>query len=444
MKIKDIEEIKKRLKISVVIAVILLLTMSIVVMGANQLHWGFEDGEDLPTGEDRGVSYFVDSTRPNDLGTGLTWATAKKTIQAAVNLVTSGAGDYIYVKYGTYAETVQITDKSNFHIFGEHGKGEDYAPKVTQFQISVGAVGNVTESIEIAGFELDGSTGILFNFAQGGIRFARAMYIHDNVFDQNTIGIDLETVYTEEVWYHRGGDFIISDNYFEKCTTGIKIRNGFSRYMRIYGNIFTGCTRGIDIQSGTPLEYGLIENNIFTETQDTAIIMASSGHLNLITRNVFGFDGTRDLQKPLNDTSVSGNSYVDNHWTNWRGETPFVGNGTHNATGGDSDLFNGNESIVIDDAQTPTEGKVTVRINWNNLSWAIPGDTITCRLRDANGGLLDIVIYNYGVIMGPEDPLPQLEATLRGGEVFDVTVQINTMGSSDRWIIYWDILDAST
>jgi hypothetical protein len=47
------------------------------------------------------ATYYVDASRPDDTGDGLTWATAKQTIQAAITA--SASGDTILVNYGTYA-----------------------------------------------------------------------------------------------------------------------------------------------------------------------------------------------------------------------------------------------------------------------------------------------------------------------------------------------------
>ncbi|MCL1856430.1 MAG: hypothetical protein FWF84_02145, partial [Kiritimatiellaeota bacterium] len=47
------------------------------------------------------ATYYVDASRPNDTGAGTSWATAKRTIQAAVDI--AGAGDGIVVTNGTYA-----------------------------------------------------------------------------------------------------------------------------------------------------------------------------------------------------------------------------------------------------------------------------------------------------------------------------------------------------
>jgi len=48
------------------------------------------------------TTYYVDASRPNDTGNGLTLATAKKTINAGINLMSGG--DTLLVKAGTYTE----------------------------------------------------------------------------------------------------------------------------------------------------------------------------------------------------------------------------------------------------------------------------------------------------------------------------------------------------
>jgi hypothetical protein len=47
------------------------------------------------------TTYYVNAARPDDSGNGLGWGTAKKTIQAAVNITTGG--DSIIVTNGVYA-----------------------------------------------------------------------------------------------------------------------------------------------------------------------------------------------------------------------------------------------------------------------------------------------------------------------------------------------------
>ena len=58
------------------------------------------------------TTYYVDNSRPDDTGEGTSWATAKKTIQAAINVASSG--DVILVKYNssgstTYSITASLT-----------------------------------------------------------------------------------------------------------------------------------------------------------------------------------------------------------------------------------------------------------------------------------------------------------------------------------------------
>ncbi|NOU36150.1 MAG: hypothetical protein HOO88_05230 [Kiritimatiellaceae bacterium] len=53
------------------------------------------------------AEYFVDATRPDDTGAATSWATAKKTIQAAVNLTVNG--DTVWVTNGTYVLSAEIS-----------------------------------------------------------------------------------------------------------------------------------------------------------------------------------------------------------------------------------------------------------------------------------------------------------------------------------------------
>ncbi len=62
------------------------------------------------------IVYYVDAARSDDTGNGLTWATAEKTIVAAIADVAAGAGPagdwghIIVVKPGTYTENLIIND----------------------------------------------------------------------------------------------------------------------------------------------------------------------------------------------------------------------------------------------------------------------------------------------------------------------------------------------
>lgn len=65
------------------------------------------------------ATYFVDSAKPDDSGSGLSWTAAKKTISAAISV--SAAGDTILVKYGIYLITSSLSLTSNRMITSDDG-----------------------------------------------------------------------------------------------------------------------------------------------------------------------------------------------------------------------------------------------------------------------------------------------------------------------------------
>lgn len=76
-----------------------------------------------------GTVYYVDAARPNDTGDGLSEGAAKKTIQAALDLLPSSApGATVRIKAGRYHEQLSITNKSGSSgspiAIGAYGDGE--------------------------------------------------------------------------------------------------------------------------------------------------------------------------------------------------------------------------------------------------------------------------------------------------------------------------------
>lgn len=65
------------------------------------------------------AEYYVDASRPNDTGAATSWATAKKTIQAAVNLTKNG--DTVWVTNGTYVLSAEIAVTNAITIRGVNG-----------------------------------------------------------------------------------------------------------------------------------------------------------------------------------------------------------------------------------------------------------------------------------------------------------------------------------
>jgi len=70
------------------------------------------------------ATYYVDNSRPDDSGSGLSWALAKKTISAAISV--SSAGDTILVKYGTYLITSSLSLTSNRMITSDDGSNNSW------------------------------------------------------------------------------------------------------------------------------------------------------------------------------------------------------------------------------------------------------------------------------------------------------------------------------
>ena len=56
------------------------------------------------------ATYYVDANRPGDSGGGTSWTTAKKTIQAAVNI--AAAGDQLVVTNGVYTPIISTANKA--------------------------------------------------------------------------------------------------------------------------------------------------------------------------------------------------------------------------------------------------------------------------------------------------------------------------------------------
>lgn len=72
------------------------------------------------SGQVWGATYYVNCTQPNDSGVGTSWATAKKSIQAALDVATSPL-DEVWVAKGSYhpGGDIKTTDK---YLYWHHGK----------------------------------------------------------------------------------------------------------------------------------------------------------------------------------------------------------------------------------------------------------------------------------------------------------------------------------
>ncbi|UCE73714.1 MAG: right-handed parallel beta-helix repeat-containing protein [Methanomassiliicoccales archaeon] len=404
MKESKMEGLRRRLQTSVVIAMMLLLSVSMMAMGANQLHWGFGDGEDLPlnlTGQDRGVSYFVDGINGNDAWSGLTWATAKKTIQAAVNVATMGNGDYIFVKQTEYPENV-IVNKSNLHIIGE----DQQLTHVTSFNVQV-------VNVEITGFgigsDLSGTTSVTSTVTN--------LVLHENVIKIPTsgIGLDIASHYSR-----------VYSNYFKGVTGGgIGIELSASKHdLMIYDNEFTRFAIGIKLTAGYQ---NFIYNNRFDGRDEATYgIQITSGYKNIISQNWIGYCGT-----PIDDAGTN-NVWLDNHWDGWEGDwTMLPAHG------------NNNPQTVLSNADIPSEGKVTVRFTFNPAAAGFPaGTVITVRMCHPTYTSVLLCSPSQWRQGGIDQVFPTVEATVDGGKD-QFTLTIDTTNTATQAVpMEYQIMDA--
>jgi hypothetical protein len=410
MKNRGIERIRKRLGTSVVVAMMLLLSISMMAMGANQLHWGFGDGEDLPTGQDRGVSYFVDGVGGNDGNSGSTWALAKRTIQAAVNVATTGNGDYIYVKGTEFYEDVTV-NKWNLHIIGEG-----------QYQVGVRSFNVLVASVEITGFYIHGSTGTT-SIASSN----EYLYLHGNTIEIPDSGIGLSiTNHNAKVF---SNDF---RSYGAIAGTGIEISSSATE-AHIYDNEFVGFTIGIRLNTAGRKNF--IYNNRFYGTSTvfpaTGIygIQISSGNYNTISQNWIGY-----CTFPISDAGTA-NAWLDNHWDGWVGS--FTLNRGHDT----------NPQTVISGADIPSEGKVTVRFTFDPGDQDIPG-AAKIKAKMVHPTYTTVLLSPVGQWDNAltDQVFPTVEATLDGGNnQMTVTIETDTklLNAVDSQLeMIYEILDA--
>ena len=107
---------------------------------------------------------YVDATRPDDTGDGTSWATAKKTIQAGINVV--DVGGTVYIAAGTYAEKV-VVNKANLILSGPNagvnpntgtrGAEAVIQPTAAPTWPTEGAVNIMAAGATFDGFEVDAS-----------------------------------------------------------------------------------------------------------------------------------------------------------------------------------------------------------------------------------------------------------------------------------------------
>jgi len=284
---------------------------------------------------------YVDATRPDDTGDGTSWATAKKTIQAGVNVV--DVGGTVYIAAGTYAEKV-VVNKANLILSGPNagvnpntgtrGAEAVIAPTAAGSSPDVGAVSVRSNGVTIDGFEVDGSIA-----SQNGINVYGASdvtvknnIVHGVSHTWDGVGIlvwDWDSAYTVDratiennKVYDTGRmgimcmDYDTINNKYD-LTEGHIIRGNTVYSTWLKGDDWDDAGGAIQINVGKNC---IIEGNVIFDTANSTsyanynagIYMFGSGHGNVITCNTI-----RD--NPSGVTlwiSGGGSTYID-----WEGDT---------------------------------------------------------------------------------------------------------------------------
>ena len=103
-------------------------------------------------------TYYVDAGQADDTGDGLSWPTAMKQIQTAID--SSAAGDTILVKNGTYFLTTALVLQSNRRITSDDGANDSWDSAVYNDSLCVIDASNTSRVVTITGVGVSGETRI--------------------------------------------------------------------------------------------------------------------------------------------------------------------------------------------------------------------------------------------------------------------------------------------
>ncbi|OIO69669.1 MAG: hypothetical protein AUJ58_05255 [Zetaproteobacteria bacterium CG1_02_55_237] len=200
---------------------------------------GVGDGIEVFRGQNPLVAntvYFVDGTKPDDTGVGTSWATAKKTLSAAITAAPNGAtastATYILVAAGTYAP-ITITGRSNLQLVGSVSSTVlnpvdplSSTIAVTTSGRPVMIDGNST-SIHLTGFIITGGNsslggGVRFDLSDGGIHLcnikgnsstndAGGVYLNNSL--RSKVVIDQKTTISGNIAVNSGGGIFAKGSF---------------------------------------------------------------------------------------------------------------------------------------------------------------------------------------------------------------------------------------
>lgn len=293
------------------------------------------------------TTYYVDASRPNDTGDGLTWGTAKKTIQAGVNLANDGDGgldaDVVLVYSGTYTEYVVVADidMANLTIAGATDTNDAVPDSDARdvvinqslttghgFLIGAAAVsiknmtiwangqsGNTKTAIYLNGisnFELDNSRIVAKDYAAYLLNVVGAtnISIHNSIFQGGDGG---HSIYTSGI-----SSGTISYNEFSGEHTRGSWKQGTAVYhagtgsLNIYNNtIYDVSSHAVNISNTSTVT---IKNNIiFTSFNPSNVYAISAAAAATVSEdnNVLLGNPFQDGRHRSNVDSVGSNTLVD-------------------------------------------------------------------------------------------------------------------------------------
>jgi len=132
-------------------------------------------------------NFYVDGNLGDDNNTGLSWATAKQSIAAAMTLAAAANGGTIHVAAWTYTENVSLV--SNVRLWGGYPQGGgERAPNVFLTLIEGNGIDPAVRISNVTNVELDGFTVLNGRGVYGaGLHISRAQAIHvtNNIIRDN-------------------------------------------------------------------------------------------------------------------------------------------------------------------------------------------------------------------------------------------------------------------
>ncbi len=219
-------------------------------------------GFSVPTGASYNVvsnkTVYVDASRPDDTGDGLTPATAKKTITAGLAVAESAQNNILYVKAGIYAEIVSIS-RAGLVVIGWGGyalvDGLYRADSDSSSNIDVSAAGVVTVNLGVInapanGFKLNTGANnciVVDGYASDceGPGFKVENATSGNLFVNCYSGYNYD--YTNDGQHADGFAINGTNTVYINCVAEHNSDDGFDTYSG-YNNLFYHCTA---LYSGT-------------------------------------------------------------------------------------------------------------------------------------------------------------------------------------------------